>query len=107
MCLWQISDVLSDAGKPCGVESVCLYGGTSKGPQISSLKSGVVSHLIVLFSFSFSVVKFQLVGWHLTPTFYGKSQISFDFILYDLLKEMFSELLGHCHWDSWSFKGSD
>ncbi|XP_015901511.3 DEAD-box ATP-dependent RNA helicase 5 [Ziziphus jujuba] len=37
----QISDVLSDAGKPCGVESVCLYGGTSKGPQISSLKSGV------------------------------------------------------------------
>ncbi|KAL6180954.1 hypothetical protein ACLB2K_047612 [Fragaria x ananassa] len=37
----QISDVLVEAGKPCGVESVCLYGGTSKGPQISSLKSGV------------------------------------------------------------------
>lgn len=37
----QISDVLCDAGKPCGVQSVCLYGGTSKGPQISSLKSGV------------------------------------------------------------------
>lgn len=39
---WQISDVLSDAGKPCGVRSVCIYGGTSKGPQISALKSGVV-----------------------------------------------------------------
>ncbi|XP_016201197.1 DEAD-box ATP-dependent RNA helicase 5 [Arachis ipaensis] len=37
----QISDVMCDAGKSCGVESVCLYGGTSKGPQISSLKSGI------------------------------------------------------------------
>ncbi|KAL3500045.1 hypothetical protein ACH5RR_039138 [Cinchona calisaya] len=37
----QIADVLSDAGKPSGVKSVCLYGGTSKGPQIASLKSGV------------------------------------------------------------------
>ncbi|XP_004512453.1 DEAD-box ATP-dependent RNA helicase 5 [Cicer arietinum] len=37
----QISDVLCDAGKSCGVESICLYGGTSKGPQISALKSGV------------------------------------------------------------------
>lgn len=37
----QIYDVLCDAGKSCGVKSVCLYGGTSKGPQISSLKSGV------------------------------------------------------------------
>ncbi|PQM41312.1 DEAD-box ATP-dependent RNA helicase 5 isoform X2 [Prunus yedoensis var. nudiflora] len=37
----QISDVLFEAGKPCGVISVCLYGGASKGPQISSLKSGV------------------------------------------------------------------
>ncbi|XP_021653710.2 DEAD-box ATP-dependent RNA helicase 5 isoform X2 [Hevea brasiliensis] len=37
----QISVVLHDAGEPCGVKSVCLYGGTSKGPQISSLKSGV------------------------------------------------------------------
>ncbi|MCH87067.1 DEAD-box ATP-dependent RNA helicase 5-like, partial [Trifolium medium] len=36
-----ISDVLCDAGKSCGVESVCLYGGTSKGPQISALKSGI------------------------------------------------------------------
>ncbi|KAL4344353.1 hypothetical protein AHAS_Ahas11G0169900 [Arachis hypogaea] len=33
---------MCDAGKSCGVESVCLYGGTSKGPQISSLKSGIV-----------------------------------------------------------------
>ncbi|XP_028105462.1 DEAD-box ATP-dependent RNA helicase 5 [Camellia sinensis] len=37
----QISDVLCDAGEPCGLQSVCLYGGTSKGPQISALKSGV------------------------------------------------------------------
>ncbi|GFP79323.1 dead-box ATP-dependent RNA helicase 5 [Phtheirospermum japonicum] len=37
----QISDVLCDAGKPSGVRSVCIYGGTSKGPQISALKSGV------------------------------------------------------------------
>nr|GMC53045.1 DEAD-box ATP-dependent RNA helicase 5 [Ipomoea batatas] len=37
----QISDVLCDAGKPTGTQSVCLYGGTSKGPQISALKSGV------------------------------------------------------------------
>lgn len=40
---WQIEDVLSDAGTLPGIKSVCLYGGTSKGPQISSLKSGVVS----------------------------------------------------------------
>ncbi|KAJ4805977.1 ATP-dependent RNA helicase DBP3 [Rhynchospora pubera] len=37
----QISDVLSEAGSACGVKTVCLYGGTSKGPQISALKSGV------------------------------------------------------------------
>lgn len=37
----QIFDVLSDAGKPSGVRSVCVYGGTSKGPQISALKSGM------------------------------------------------------------------
>ncbi|KAI0509944.1 hypothetical protein KFK09_010544 [Dendrobium nobile] len=37
----QIADVLRDAGSPCGITSVCLYGGTSKGPQISSLKAGV------------------------------------------------------------------
>lgn len=37
----QISDVLCDAGKPSGVKSVCIYGGTSKGPQIAALKSGV------------------------------------------------------------------
>ncbi|KAK4549301.1 hypothetical protein RGQ29_032756 [Quercus rubra] len=42
----QISDVLCDAGKSCGVESVCLYGGTSKGPQIASLKSGVVGYSV-------------------------------------------------------------
>ncbi|KAJ4837272.1 Opsin Rh5 [Turnera subulata] len=37
----QIFDVLRDAGESCGVKSVCIYGGTSKGPQISALKSGV------------------------------------------------------------------
>ncbi|KAJ8754288.1 hypothetical protein K2173_002739 [Erythroxylum novogranatense] len=37
----QIWDVLRDAGQPCDVKSICLYGGTAKGPQISSLKSGV------------------------------------------------------------------
>ncbi|KAL6897339.1 hypothetical protein ACP4OV_007035 [Aristida adscensionis] len=37
----QIADVLAEAGAPCGMSSVCLYGGTSKGPQISALKSGV------------------------------------------------------------------
>ncbi|KAI4372191.1 hypothetical protein MLD38_010456 [Melastoma candidum] len=37
----QISDVLVDAGKASGVKSVCLYGGTSKGPQYASLKAGV------------------------------------------------------------------
>ncbi|GAB2263669.1 hypothetical protein Droror1_Dr00025803 [Drosera rotundifolia] len=37
----QISDVLTDAGKPCGVKVLCVYGGTSKGPQISALKAGV------------------------------------------------------------------
>ncbi|XP_022717040.1 DEAD-box ATP-dependent RNA helicase 5 [Durio zibethinus] len=37
----QIFNVLCGAGKSCDVNSVCLYGGTAKGPQISSLKSGV------------------------------------------------------------------
>ncbi|CAN6460989.1 unnamed protein product [Victoria cruziana] len=37
----QIADVLSDAGRPCGLTTVCVYGGTSKEKQISSLKSGV------------------------------------------------------------------
>nr|XP_043606457.1 DEAD-box ATP-dependent RNA helicase 5 [Erigeron canadensis] len=37
----QIYDVISEAGKPSGIRSVCVYGGTSKGPQISALKSGV------------------------------------------------------------------
>ncbi|XP_017412956.1 DEAD-box ATP-dependent RNA helicase 5-like [Vigna angularis] len=36
----QILDVICDASSSCGVESICLYGGTAKGPQISSLKSG-------------------------------------------------------------------
>jgi len=45
--LWQISVVLRDAGEPCGVRSVCIYGGTSKGPQIKSLKAGVVRYSII------------------------------------------------------------
>ncbi|KAJ6705897.1 ATP-DEPENDENT RNA HELICASE DBP3 [Salix purpurea] len=36
----QIAVVIRDAGEPCGVRSVCIYGGTSKGPQITSLKAG-------------------------------------------------------------------
>ncbi|KAK9667766.1 hypothetical protein RND81_13G010100 [Saponaria officinalis] len=37
----QIADVLVDAGQSCGVKSACFYGGTSKGPQLAALKSGV------------------------------------------------------------------
>lgn len=37
----QISDVLVEAGHPCGVRTACLYGGTSKKPQIAALKGGV------------------------------------------------------------------
>ncbi|XP_010461023.1 PREDICTED: DEAD-box ATP-dependent RNA helicase 5-like [Camelina sativa] len=37
----QISDVLSEAGKPCGLESICVYGGSSKRPQINAIRSGV------------------------------------------------------------------
>lgn len=41
--LAQIFDVIADAGRPCNIASVCLYGGTKKGPQITDLKAGVVS----------------------------------------------------------------
>ncbi|KAH0742333.1 hypothetical protein KY290_035376 [Solanum tuberosum] len=37
----QISDVLCEAGKPTGVQSVCLYGGVDKHHQKASLRSGV------------------------------------------------------------------
>ncbi|PKA58843.1 DEAD-box ATP-dependent RNA helicase 5 [Apostasia shenzhenica] len=37
----QIAGVLRDAGSPCDIKLVCLYGGMSKGPQISSTKAGV------------------------------------------------------------------
>ena len=40
--VWQIFVVLRGAGEPTGIRSLCVYGGTPKGPQISSLKSGVV-----------------------------------------------------------------
>lgn len=55
--LWlQISDVLFEAGKPCGVISVCLYGGASKGPQISALKSGVVRYSICLIIYGTNLI---------------------------------------------------
>ncbi|CAE5958991.1 unnamed protein product [Arabidopsis arenosa] len=37
----QISDVLSEAGEPCGLKSICVYGGSSKRPQINAIRSGV------------------------------------------------------------------
>lgn len=37
----QISEVLVDAGRPCGVKTACFYGGTSKKPQYAALKTGV------------------------------------------------------------------
>ncbi|XP_010499748.1 PREDICTED: DEAD-box ATP-dependent RNA helicase 5 [Camelina sativa] len=37
----QISDVLKEAGKPCGLKSICVYGGDSKRPQINAIRSGV------------------------------------------------------------------
>ncbi|CAN4128076.1 unnamed protein product [Withania somnifera] len=37
----QISEVLCEAGKPTGVQSVCLYGGVDKHQQKASLRSGV------------------------------------------------------------------
>lgn len=37
----QISEVLVDAGRPCGVRTACFYGGTSKKPQYAALKMGV------------------------------------------------------------------
>lgn len=36
----QIADVLEEAGGACGVGTVCVYGGTPKGPQRSALKAG-------------------------------------------------------------------
>ncbi|KAL6536358.1 hypothetical protein OROGR_012930 [Orobanche gracilis] len=53
----QISDVLCDAGKPSRVRSVCMYGGTSKGPQISALKSGVFDAVQLCYSDSGTRVK--------------------------------------------------
>lgn len=49
----QISDVLSEAGEPCGLKSICVYGGSSKRPQINAIRSGVVrlflsSHCLVI-----------------------------------------------------------
>ncbi|KAK9096565.1 hypothetical protein Sjap_022062 [Stephania japonica] len=35
----QIADVLCKAGKSCGVKSICLFGGSSKGTHIQGLKS--------------------------------------------------------------------
>ncbi|KAK9096566.1 hypothetical protein Sjap_022063 [Stephania japonica] len=35
----KIADVLCEAGKSFGVKSICLFGGSSKGPHIQGLKS--------------------------------------------------------------------
>ncbi|KAK9096616.1 hypothetical protein Sjap_022113 [Stephania japonica] len=35
----QIADDLCEAGKSCGMKSICLYGGSSKGQHIQGLKS--------------------------------------------------------------------
>lgn len=53
--LLQIYDVISNAGKPCGVKSVCVYGGTSKQPQISALQLGVVRGFIFTFQMIFGL----------------------------------------------------
>lgn len=37
----QINEVLEDAGSRCGVNTVCVYGGVPKPPQLQALKAGV------------------------------------------------------------------
>jgi len=71
---------LCDAGKSCGVESVCLYGGTSKQPQISALKSGIVSHQVLPFlllvcilsdaSYGYILVYFHIYGAFFSPSYF-------------------------------------
>uniref|UniRef100_A0A1D2AAX4 RNA helicase n=1 Tax=Auxenochlorella protothecoides TaxID=3075 RepID=A0A1D2AAX4_AUXPR len=36
----QISVVLEEAGQPCGISSVCVYGGVSKRDQVTALRKG-------------------------------------------------------------------
>lgn len=50
LLIWQISDVLSEAGEPCGLKSICVYGGSSKRPQINAIRSGVVRFFIMSFN---------------------------------------------------------
>ena len=52
-CWWQIYDVLHDAGKSCGVRSVCVHGGTSKQPQITALQSWCCKLFYFIFLFVF------------------------------------------------------
>lgn len=37
----QIAEVLLDAGKHCSIDTLCIYGGVPKPPQISALRKGV------------------------------------------------------------------
>ncbi|KAK9096613.1 hypothetical protein Sjap_022110 [Stephania japonica] len=50
----QIADVLCKAGKSCGVKSICLFGGSSKGPHIQGLKSMLSDPISTGSPFSFS-----------------------------------------------------
>ena len=37
----QIAAVMEDAGKQCGITTLCVYGGVPKLPQAKALKQGV------------------------------------------------------------------
>jgi len=44
----QTADVAERAGKACGLSSICIYGGVSKGPQIAALSGrGGGTHIVV------------------------------------------------------------
>jgi ATP-dependent RNA helicase DBP3 len=32
--------VCASAGNPCGIRSICVYGGVPKGPQLAALRGG-------------------------------------------------------------------
>jgi len=37
----QTESLVRAAGEPCGVKSICVYGGVPKGPQIKALRDGI------------------------------------------------------------------
>lgn len=37
----QINEVLQEAGSKCGINTVCIYGGVPKPPQVAACKKGV------------------------------------------------------------------